>query len=69
MYLSKAFDALSHDLLTGKLDGSGFGNHLLKLLFNYPVNRLHRTKANTSLNTWNKLQEGILRDRFYDQFY
>ena len=42
MDLSKAFDTLSHDLLTGKLDASGFGNHLLRRLFNYSVKRFHR---------------------------
>ena len=45
--LSKAFDCLNHEVLTGKLHGYGLFLSSLKLVYDYLLNRKQRTKVNS----------------------
>ena len=49
--LSKAFDCLSHELLT-KLHAYGFTIPALRLVYNYVKNRKQRTKINSAYSSW-----------------
>ena len=49
MDLSKAFDSISHDLLTAKLNAYGFGKCSLKLLYSYLMERKQRVKINSDI--------------------
>ena len=44
MDLSKAFDAINHELLTAKLYAYGFSKDALKLINTYMSDRWQRTK-------------------------
>ena len=58
--LSKAFDCLSHDLLTAKLDTSGFKNDkLYYLIFNYLNNRKQKVKINLSFSSFQNIISGV----------
>ena len=59
MNLSKAFDAINHDLLIAKLGAYGFDTASLKLIRSYLTNRFQRTKVNTSFSSWSKLFLGV----------
>ena len=59
MYLSKAFDALNHDLLIAKLDMYGFDKHALRLMSSYLSKRGQRTRINQSFSSWVELLQGI----------
>ena len=59
MYLSKAFDTISHDLLIAKLHADGFDKTALKLMKSYFSNRWQRTKINSSFSTWAELIIGV----------
>ena len=57
MDLSKAFDALNHDLLIAELHAYDFQHDTLKLLHSYPK-QWHRTKVGMSLSSWEELIKG-----------
>ena len=59
MDLSKAVDALNHELLTVKLHAYGFGKESLMLLLSYLSNRWQRTKANTSFSSETELLQRV----------
>ena len=59
MDLSKAFDTINYELLIAKLHAYGLTKPALKLVHNYLNNRWHRTKINTSFNTWKELLMGV----------
>ena len=50
MDLSKAFDALNHDLLIAKLHAYDFSEESLQLIKSYLTNRWQRTKINASFS-------------------
>ena len=53
--LSKAFDCLSHDLLTAKVNTYGFSMAALRLVQNYLSNRKQRTK----ISSWAEILFGV----------
>ena len=57
--LSKAFDCLSHDLLTVKLHAHGFDIPTLRLLHNYLTNRKQRVKIDSTFSSWEEILFGI----------
>ena len=57
--LSKAFDCLSHDLLTETLKAYGFDIPALRLLHNYLTNRKQRVKRDSTFNSWENLLFGV----------
>ena len=57
--LSKAFDSLSHELLTAKLNAYGFDKRSLTLIFNYLSNRKQRVKINDSFSSWSEILFGV----------
>ena len=59
MDLSKAFEAIYHDLLIAKLHAYGFDKNSLKLLLSYLKNRWHRTKINQNFSSWEELLQGV----------
>ena len=59
MDLSKAFDALSYELLIAKLHAYGFCKESLVLLLKYLSNRWQRTKINKSFSSGMKLLQGV----------
>ena len=61
MDLSKAFDALNHEVLIAKLSTYGFNNESLKLIRSYFTNRWQRTKINKSFSKWTELLQGVLQ--------
>ena len=59
MDLSKAFDAINHELLLAKLNAYGSDKNALETLRNYLSNRWQRTKINTTLSSWSTLLKGV----------
>ena len=59
---SEAFDCLSHDLLIAKLHAYGIDLLSLKLLQDYLSNRWQRTKVDSKLNSWKKINSGVPQD-------
>ena len=57
--LSKAFDALPHDLLIAKLDAYGFGERSLAFLFDYLDDRIQRCKVGSFYSFWLVIQTGV----------
>ena len=57
--LSKAFDCLSHELLTAKLDAYGFDTKSLRLVYSYLSNRNQRVKVNESYSSWKIISYGV----------
>ena len=49
--LSKAFDYMTHDLLSAKLNELNFDMNALNLIFAYLTGRKQRVKINSSFNT------------------
>ena len=47
--LSKAFDCMTHDLLTAKVHALNFDMNALNLIFDYLTERKQRVKINSSL--------------------
>ena len=59
MDLSKAFDALNHELLTAKLSAYDFDNESLKLIRYYLTNRWQRIKISKSFSRLTELLQGV----------
>ena len=57
--LSKAFDCLSHELLTAKRDAFGFDKMCLKLVHKYLSNHKERVKINDSYISWREILYGV----------
>ena len=57
--LSKAFDCLSHELLTTKLAAYGFEYRSLKLIYNYLSHRFQRVRINSSYSYWCEILFGV----------
>ena len=57
--LSKAFDCLSHDLLTAKLDAYGFDYNSVKLIHDYLNNRFRRVRINSHYSSWKEIIYGV----------
>ena len=55
MDLSKAFDALNHDLLIAKLHAYDFSEESLQLIKSYLTNSWQKTKVNASFSNWTEL--------------
>ena len=53
--LLKAFDCLSFELLTAKLDAYGFDKNALKLVNTYLSNRKQRLKINDKYSSWSEI--------------
>ena len=54
-----AFDCLSHDLLTVKLNAYGFSIDSLRLVQDYLENRKQRTKINSAYSSWEEILFGV----------
>ena len=59
MDLSKAFDAINHELLTPKLYAYEFSKDALKLINNYMSDHWQRTKIDNSFSSWSALLKGV----------
>ena len=61
MDLSKAFDAISCDLLITKLHAFGLSNDSngFKASFSYLINRSRRTKVNWKFSSWKELNQRV----------
>ena len=59
MDLSKAFDAIPHDLLICKLHAYGFSLNACKLIVSYLSNRWQRVKIKDVRSDWQKTKRGI----------
>ena len=59
MDMSKAFDALNHDIWIAKLHAYSFSEESLKLIKRYLTNRWQRTKVNISFSSWSELYLGV----------
>ena len=59
MDLSKAFDCLTHRLLTAKLRAYGLSEHACDLIASYLSNRYQRVKIQNSRSDWRVLRKGV----------
>ena len=57
--LSKAFDCLNHELLLKKLNAYGFTLPALKLVHDYLLDRMQRTRVNNSYSAWFEILCGV----------
>ena len=57
--LSKAFDCIVHEFLIAKLEAYGFSYEALKVMYNYLIDRKHRTKVNNSFSDFIDLLLGV----------
>ena len=57
--LSKAFDCISYDLLSAKLNSYGFSKNALNLINDYPSSRKQRTKVNECNSSWREIIHGV----------
>ena len=73
MDLSKAFDTLTHDLLTAKLHAYDFSYSALSLIKSYLAYRWQRTKINTTFSSWPALlscvTQGLAWVRFFSTYF
>ena len=58
MDLSKAFDAINHDLLIAKLKAYGFSREALKLMKNYLMNRKQKVQINNKFSSERDIAAG-----------
>ena len=59
MDLSKAFDAIPHNLLIAKMYAYGFSENACKFLLNYLTQRKQRVKIKDKRSQWNDVMRGI----------
>jgi hypothetical protein len=59
MDLSKAFDAIPHDLLLAKLHAYGFSMNACHLMLNYLSGRMQRVKIKDKRSSWNIVTRGV----------
>lgn len=59
MDLSKAFDAIPHDLLIAKLCAYGFSSNACSFMFSYLTQRMQRVKVKDQRSMWNIVNRGI----------
>ena len=59
MDLSRAFDAINHELLMAKLHAYGFGKNALDLVYSYLKNRKQTVKINMTFSTWTDLISSV----------
>ena len=59
LYLSKAFDCLSHELIIAKLNAYGFNLAALKFVQGYLSKRQKGTKINQSYSLWEEILSGV----------
>ena len=57
--LSKAFEAINHDLLLAKLKAYGFSHNALAFMLSYLKNRSHRVNINNNFSTWGEIIAGV----------
>ena len=57
--LSKAFDCLNRDLLTGKLHAYGFHYNSLSLIHNYLTSRFQHVRINSNYSSWSQILTGV----------
>ena len=57
--LSKAFDCLSHELLTGKIAAYDFSRSALNLMYTYLFDRIQRTKISIFYSSWQDILSSI----------
>ena len=57
--LSKAFDCLSHDLLTAKLPSYDLDIDSLNVMQDYLGNRKQRTKVDSFYRSWERIPSGV----------
>ena len=55
MDLSKACDAINHDLLIAKLEAYRFSNNALLFMLSYLKNRSQRVSINSSFSSWEEI--------------
>ena len=55
MDLSKAFDALNHDLLIAKLGAYGFETDALRYMKSYLTNRKQRVRVSKTFSEWERI--------------
>ena len=59
MDLSNAFNTINHELLIAKLDGYGFSEPSLKLIYNYLKDRPQHIKINSTFSEWSEFIQGV----------
>ena len=60
MDLSKAFDAIHHDLMIAKLGAHGFSQEALQYMRSYlTTNRQQRVRINSNFSTWENIIAGV----------
>ena len=59
MDLSKAFDALNHDLLIAKLEAYDFSAKSLSYIHSYLNKRLQKTNINCDFSLWKEILSGV----------
>ena len=59
MDLSKAFDAINHELLIAKLYAYRLNKESLELILDYLSNRWQRTKICGNFSSWAELLQGV----------
>ena len=59
MDLSKAFDAIPHDLLIAKLFAYGFSSNACTFMFSYLTHRMQRVKVKDKRSSWTVVNRGI----------
>ena len=57
--LSKAFDCLSHELVTGKIAAYDFSRSALNLIYTYLFDRIQRTKISIFYSSWQDILSSI----------
>ena len=66
MSLSRAFDAVNHDLLIAKLGAYGFQEDLLVFMKSYFTNRQQRVRVNSKFIVWEEIISGVLQGSILD---
>ena len=57
--LFNVFGCLNHDLLIAKLNTCGFSLPALRLIHDYLLSRMQRTRINNSYSTWMEIVSGV----------